>query len=356
MKLNIHSMKYCYLLMVSLVSFVPLYSQPVPLESSNGSQNEAIQGPPQNRRNVLSWFKDPAGARYFSINPGIQYISSALTITSPHGKASMAEDNNTMDTNSNFLYDLKSKEWQLGEYWGVFILNRNVNFRNTRQVIQLSPATENNDGRENVDLKTETFGSYSMVLPVMYLGKAGNESFRIGLGMGVGKVNVQGTADFNDGLGLFTNAAVFNSGRTLDNKIENLGRFSLLTSGNIDGDPYRAYLLSNLSFENNLENLGLYSLLKGDLSKGSIEPISYLIYSSAANGQLNALEIYALSSLGKGRINSKTNFAKSYYFFWEIPLGPVTWRLGFGGPFYTQNNFTIEIRGFEMSLYTPIEF
>ncbi|PJZ79711.1 hypothetical protein [Leptospira meyeri] len=334
----------------------PLYSQSDQVETNNTFEKETPLKPESTKRNVLSWYNDPTGPRYFSINPGIQFLSSSLTITSPNGKASMAEERNSVDENTNFLYDLKSKEWQLGEYWGVFILNRNAKFRNSRQVIQLTPATESNSGRENVDLKTQTFGTYSMVLPVLYLGKAGNESFRIGLGMGVGKVNVQGTADFNDGLGLFANTVAFNSGRTLDDKIDNLGRFSLLTSGNIDGDPYRAYLLSNLSTGNNLELLGVYSLLKGDLSTGSIEPLSYLIYAGAANGQLSALEIYALSSLGKGRINSKTNLAKSYYFFWEIPLGPVTWRLGFGGPFYTQNNFTVEIRGFEMSLYTPIEF
>ncbi|EKJ88248.1 hypothetical protein CLV96_2207 [Leptospira meyeri] len=336
--------------------FFPLYSQTEQGESVIVSEKETSLKPEQNKRKIFSWYNDPTGPRYFSINPGVQFLSSSLTITSPYGKASMAEERNSVDENTSFLYDLKSKEWQLGEYWGLFILNRNAKFRNSRQVIQLTPATDSNSGRENVDLKTQTFGTYSMVLPVLYLGKAGNESFRIGLGMGVGKVNVQGTADFNDGLGLFANAVAFNSGRTLDDKIENLGRFSLLTSGNIDGDPYRAYLLSNLSTGNNLELLGVYSLLKGDLSTGSIEPLSYLIYAGAANGQLSALEIYALSSLGKGRINSKTNLAKSFYFFWEIPLGPVTWRLGFGGPFYTQNNFTVEIRGFEMSLYTPIEF
>ncbi|MCW7480172.1 hypothetical protein [Leptospira kanakyensis] len=349
-------MKVFFSCLVVVFSLFPLYSQSERVDTTNGSEKDSSVKQEPNKRKILSWYNDPTGSRYFSINPGIQFLSSSLTITSPNGKASMAEERNSVDENTNFLYDLKSREWQLGEYWGVFILNRNAKFRNSRQVIQLTPATDSNSGRENVDLRTQTFGTYSMVLPVLYLGKAGNESFRIGLGMGVGKVNVQGTADFNDGLGLFANSVAFNSGRTLDDKIDNLGRFSLLTSCNIDGDPYRAYLLSNLSTGNNLELLGVYSLLKGDLSTGSIEPLSYLIYAAATNGQLSALEIYALSSLGKGRINSKTNFAKSYYFFWEIPLGPVTWRLGFGGPFYTQNNFTIEIKGFEMSLYTPVEF
>ncbi|PJZ47392.1 hypothetical protein CH361_00430 [Leptospira brenneri] len=350
------SLKIFFSYITIFLFFFPLYSQTEQGESVIVSEKETSLKPEQNKRKIFSWYNDPTGPRYFSINPGVQFLSSSLTITSPYGKASMAEERNSVDENTSFLYDLKSKEWQLGEYWGLFILNRNAKFRNSRQVIQLTPATESNDGRENVDLKTQTFGTYSMLLPVLYLGKEGNDRFRIGLGMGIGRVNVQGTADFNDGLGLFANSVAFNSGRTLDDRIDNLGRYSLLTSGNIDGDPYRAYLLSNLSAGNNLELLGAYSLLKGDLSTGSVEPLSYLIYAAATNGQLNALEIYALSSLGKGRINSKTNLAKSYYFFWELPIGPVTWRLGFGGPFYTQNQFTIEIRGFEMSLYTPVEF
>ncbi|TGK49035.1 hypothetical protein EHQ43_02770 [Leptospira bouyouniensis] len=330
-----------------------LYSQVV--------QEEKIENKPTNsvldskyKRKIISVFNEPSGARYFSINPGVQFISSSVDIVGPNGKAVMAEETNSASRNTKLMYDLKTKDWQIGEYWGVFVLNRNVSFLNTRQIISVTPTVENQNGKENVDLQTEVKGTYSMLLPVLYLGKGGNDNFRIGMGFGVGSVNLQGTADFNDGIGLFTNAVIFNSGNTLDNKIDNLGRYSLLTTGNIDGDPYKAYLLSNLSAGNNLELLGAYSLLTGK-SSGSIEPISYLMFAAAANGQLNPLEIYALSTLSRGKVDSRTNYAKSYYFFYELPLGPVTWRLGFGGPFYTQNNYTIDISGFEMSLYTPIE-
>lgn len=332
---------------------IPLLSQEIPKENTN-SQVPNNSTVPTYKRKIISVFNDPAGARYFSIHPGIQYISSAVDIVGPNGKAVMAEENNSIVRNTKFNYDLKTKDWQLGEYWGFFVLNRNVSFLNTRQIITVTPTVENENGKENVDLQTEVKGTYSMLLPVLYLGKGGNDNFRIGLGFGVGSVNLQGTADFNDGIGLFTNAIVYNSGSTLDNKIDNLGRYSLLTTGNIDGDPYKAYLLSNLSTGNNLELLGAYSLLTGK-SSGSIEPISYLMFAAASNGQLNPLEIYALSTLSKGKVNSRTNYAKSYYFFYELPLGPVTWRIGFGGPFYTQNQYTIDISGFEMSLYTPIE-
>lgn len=72
-----------------------------------------------------------------------------------------------------------------------------------------------------------------MILPAIYYGKEGNDKFRLGLGLGFSKAKIQETADFNN--------------------------------GNIDADPYRAYLLSNLSAGNNLESLGLYALIKGDV-------------------------------------------------------------------------------------------
>ncbi|EMJ88909.1 hypothetical protein LEP1GSC196_1617 [Leptospira meyeri serovar Semaranga str. Veldrot Semarang 173] len=333
----------------------PLFSQMIQDEKVENKQTNTPEVS-NYKRKIISLFNDPTGARYFSINPGLQFISSAVDIVGPNGKAIMAEEINSLPRNTKLLYDLKTKDWQLGEYWGVFVLNRNVSFLNTRQIITVTPSAEHQEGRDHVDLQTEVRGTYSMLLPVLYLGKGGNDNFRIGFGFGIGTVNMQGTADFNNGIGLFTNSVVFNSGNTLDNKIDNLGRFALLTTGNIDGDPYRAYLLSNLSSGNNLELLGVYSILNGNLSYGSIEPISFLMFTAASNGQLSPLEVYALASLSRGRVNSRTNYAKSYYFFYELPFGPVTWRLGFGGPFYTQNNYTIDISGFEMSLYTPIEF
>ncbi|WP_244245533.1 hypothetical protein [Leptospira kemamanensis] len=305
---------------------------------------------------VYSLFDDPNGAHYFSVYPGVQFISSSVDIVGPNGKAVMAEENNSVVRNSKFLYDVKTRDWQIGEYWGFFILNRNVSFQNTRQIIRVTPTAENENGRENIDLQTQVSGTYTMLLPVLYLGQKGNDHFRIGLGFGVGAVNLQGTADFNDGIGLFVNNQVFNSGNTLDNKIDNLGRYSLLTTGNIDGDPYRAHLLSNLSQGNNLENLAIYSLFNNGRPSASLEPLSYFLFLNASGGQLTPLEVYALATLSKGRVTSKTNYAKSYYLFYEIPMGPFTFRLGFGGPFYNQNNYTIDITGFEMSLYTPIEF
>ncbi|GBF43388.1 hypothetical protein LPTSP2_26850 [Leptospira ellinghausenii] len=339
--------------MIIFFSSFPVSSQEI--QKENVSQSEPQTSPTlPKRREIISVFHDPKGARYFSFYPGVQFISTSVDIVGPKGKAIMAEESNSAERNTKFNYDLKTKDWQLGEYWGFFILNRNVSFLNTRQIITVTPTAENQNGKENIDLQTEVKGTYSMLLPVFYLGKGGNDNFRIGFGFGVGSVNLQGTADFNDGIGLFTNAVVFNSGATFANKIDNLGRYSLLTTGNIDGDPYKAYLLTNLSTGNNLELLGAYSLLTGG-SSGSIEPISYLMFAAASNGRLNPLEIYALSTISKGRVNSRTNYAKSYYFFYELPLGPVTWRIGFGGPFYTQNQYTVDLTSFEMSLYTPIE-
>lgn len=88
--------------------------------------------------------------------------------------------------------------------------------------------------------------------------------------------------------------------------------FETCVSGNIDADPYRVFLLSNLSSGNNLEALGLYTLLKGDVNPKSIDPLLALFYSKLTGNQLSPLELYALLTLGIGRVNSSSNYAKSF--------------------------------------------
>ncbi|WP_231292489.1 hypothetical protein [Leptospira meyeri] len=314
--------------------------------------------------------KKEEGAKYFTFYPGVQANLSDLKIVSSTGGRAVMMDDQRMDQNLSFLYDLKSHEWQVGENWGLFILNRNVNFRQSKQKItditETNMANEGESGSsnrsspikqyKNQDLGTETFGSYHMILPAIYYGQKGNDKFRIGLGLGYSKVNIQGTADFNDGNGYFNNIMIFSGGRNLDEKIDNMGRYSLLNNGNIDGDPYRAYLLSNLSYGNNLEALGAYTLIKGDVNPKTINPLLALYYAQATGNNLSPLELYALLTLGIGRVNSSTNYAKSFYFFWEIPIGAINWRLGLGGPFYAQNGYKISFTTVEMSFYMPIEF
>ncbi|WP_244288359.1 hypothetical protein [Leptospira congkakensis] len=304
-------------------------------------QNETIADPPSNTytpepAKELSLKKED-GAKYFTFYPGVQANLSDLKIVSSSGGKAVMMDDQRMDQNLTFLYDLKSHEWQMGENWGLFILNRNVNFRQSKQKITDITATnmsssEGESGSsnrsspikqyKNQDLGTETYGSYHMLLPAIYYGKKGNDKFRIGLGLGYSKVNIQGTADFNDGNGYFNNIMIFGAGRNLDEKIDNMGRYSLLNNGNIDGDPYRAYLLSNLSYGNNLEALGAYTLIKGDVNPKTINPLLALYYAQATGNNLNPLELYALLTLGVGRVNSSTNYAKSFYFFGKFPLVP----------------------------------
>ncbi|MDF3821643.1 hypothetical protein P3G55_17190 [Leptospira sp. 96542] len=334
--------------------------------------NESISKTPTAYQEPKKEFalKKADGAKYFTFYPGVQANLTDLTIISSSGGRAVMRDDQRMDQNLAFLYDLKSPEWQIGDNWGLFILNRNVSFRQSKQRITDITATNMSSSEDSgssnrsspikqyktQDLGTETFGSYSMLLPAIYLGKKGNDKFRLGAAIGYTKVNIQGTADFNDGQGYFTNLLVFSSGRTLDEKIDNMGRYSLLNNGNVDGDPYRVYLLSNLSAGNNLEALGLYTLLKGDVNPKSINPLLALYYAHDTGNNLTPLELYALLTLGIGRVNSSTNYAKSFYFFWEIPIGAINWRLGFGGPFYNQNGYKISLTTLEMSFYMPIEF
>ncbi|PJZ44598.1 hypothetical protein EHQ30_02650 [Leptospira brenneri] len=263
--------------------------------------------------------------------------------------------------NLRFFFDLKSPEWQVSEYVGFFLFNRNGKFEQTSQVLKrnefaASQEGDNSSSNYTSNIGTETKGSYSMFLPVMYIGEKGSDKFRIGFGYGISQVNIKGTSDFNNGQALQNNSLIFlNGGPTLDSKIDMIGRYSLLSTGNIDRDPYRAYLLGNLSTGNNLEMLGLYSALQGEITPKSLDPISIYMFNSLTNGQLNPLELYALSTLLKGRVNTSSKYAQSYYFFWEVPFGPINWRVGVGFIDYKQNNFDVQLRNFETAIYVPID-
>ena len=102
----------------------PLFSQVVQEEKIENKPAHPVLDP-NHKRKIISVFNESSGARYFSINPGVQFISSSVDIVGPNGKAVMAEETNSISRNTKLMYDLKTKDWQIGEYWGVFVLKGN---------------------------------------------------------------------------------------------------------------------------------------------------------------------------------------------------------------------------------------
>ncbi|MCW7468469.1 hypothetical protein [Leptospira kanakyensis] len=305
--------------------------------------------------------KKPDGPKFLTIYPGLQITTNNITMKTPYGSTASMTNDTSIGRNLRFFFDLKSPEWQTGKYVGFFLFNRNGKFQLTSQVIKRNEFSAAQEGEEQnstytASIGTEVSGSYSMVLPVMYFGEKGSDHFRIGLGYGISQVNIKGTSDFNNGQSLQNNTLIYlYGGSTLESRVDTIGRYSLLSTGNIDRDPYRAYLLSNLSTGKNLENLGLYSALQGEMTPKSFDPLVLYMFNSLTNGQLNPIELYALSTLLKGRVNTASKYAQTYYFFWEVPFGPINWRVGVGIIDYKQNHFDVQLRNFETALYVPID-
>ncbi|MCZ8157992.1 MAG: hypothetical protein O9264_17860 [Leptospira sp.] len=355
--MRILNFKYTYILLILGHLCHPMFAQELPRERPSESiditpKEEKVSPAPQ--------VKKESGPRFFTIYPGLQITTNNLTITSPYGSKAIMTNDTSIGKNLRFFFDVKSPEWQFGESWGLFLFNKNGEFQMSSQVLKRSefaatPEDSEKGSSYTASIGTQTKGSYSMFLPVLYYGAKGNDRYRIGFGYGISRLQIKGTSDFNNGQSLQNNTLVyFSGGRTEEDRLTALGNYSLLSSGNIDGDPIRAYLLSQLSKGNNLETLGIYSISQGEVTPKSLDPISVFFFNSLTGGQYSPIELYAVSSLLKGRVNTSSQFARSYFVFWEVPFGVVNWRVGVTVIDYIQNNFDVQLRNFETALYIPI--
>ncbi|PJZ71423.1 hypothetical protein CH373_02680 [Leptospira perolatii] len=328
------------------------------VESKPGSMISPITPPPTH------------APKYFSLNPGVTLESVTVDISGRGNNATMTQAG---PGKSTWMLDIKSKDFQIGEWYGIHLLLHNSSFDLNNQFVPKppsGPSTSDSGGsssgstsntsptgsgdRVKADLNTRMEGVYSMAIPIFYLGKSNSDSFRFGLGVGPSQVRLNGNVDFSNPLVNLAIGLGDSSNRTLFLNNISAIQFGLGNVNPSTGDPVVTYLLANLSTGNNLELLGLYLA-----SKGLLHPDPFALGVLAMNpGLYTPLEALTIGSLARTQVSFSASTFTSFLFFFETPriFDIVRFRLAFGGPIFHQNGYTYEFRTFHLALYVPVEF
>lgn len=300
------------------------------------------------------------GKEWLTLMPGIQYRSTNLVVSSPTGSKLRMPDEEVNETRP--FMDVKSKDFHFGAFWGAYLLYQNNPFQLAKQSIDSSWAGNfatgsgvAASGNRVRNLGTEVEGRIESLLPVFYIGDKEKEFFRIGLGLGPSKVQFRGNPDFNDGLSEVLPIIGLSGSDSISSKIDRLGEIALVRSGSQEQDAINSYLLSNLNEGKNLEILALNQLSQGQLDISKLNPSTLFLIHQLTEGQLTALEIIGLASLGRSDIKFQEKKVASFAFFFDVPYYDVTFRFGYGGPIYYQENYRIRFHNIDISAYIPID-
>lgn len=305
--------------------------------------------------------RKPDNKIILTLYPGYQYRANNLTISSPNGTKVRLQEYDL--SNSQPFLDIKTRDFQLNSIIGTYILFQNYSIDQTTQSIDLNLGgllvdtnpTVNGSPYQTKDLGTGMKGRIYNLMPVIYIGEAGKENFRFGLGVGISNASLRGNPDFYDGLGTQIPLANLSLGGPLQERLDSIGKLALFRNGDIERDPVNAYLLSNLSAEGNLELLGLYQLNKGTLDIAKLNPYTLYWLQQFSNGSLSELEIITLANLGKSDLKLNHKYVPNFYFFFEIPVWEIVFRFGYGGPVYYEDGYRFTFRNIDISTYLPID-
>jgi hypothetical protein len=300
------------------------------------------------------------GTEYFTLLPGLQYRSSNLIVSAPNGSKLRMPDEEKNET--KLFLDIKSKDFHFGEVWGAFLLYQSFDFDLTKQTINKSyggfattgSSIYGSNNRVN-QIGTEVNGNITSILPVFYIGDREKEIFRIGLGLGPSKVHMKGNPDFYNGWSAEAPVIALSGNGTLSEKIDRFGDLALLRNGKLESDPINVLLLSNLSQSGNLELFGLYQFSQGNIDISKMNFYSIYLLSQLSEGNLTPLQIFSLASVGKSDLKLREKYVSSFYFFFEVPFYDVTFRMGYGGPVYHQDNYRVRFHNIDLSVYIPID-
>lgn len=353
------------LLFVLFLSSVT-YSQPIqngndekdvkdPIRAANEKGEEAIDKTKPNEFNpeVIRFFFGPNESKdrmpkYFSLYPGFNTENNSLHVKGNGNESHMGSGR----AQFNWLLDLKSKEFQFSEWSGVHLLIHSSEITMNTQSVQVASASDSAEKSEYIDVGTRIRGNYSMFVPMVYLGRANEDSWRFGIGAGPARLRMTGSTDFFNNNYFAYYITGLDSPRS--DFLNQLSTIQII-NGNIDiskGDPIVNYLIVNLSQGNNLELLGLYYA-----SKGLLNTDPFLLFFAGGNPQYSALDILTLNSLARSQVNiSRSNVISIMGYIETGKIGPIKLRLSFGGMGFRERGYYYELSSFQFSAYMPIEF
>lgn len=336
------------------------------------------------------------GPKYFSLYPGATATLSNIKVVSKFGDGTMIQRNPDIEP----MIDLKLPDWQLGKYFGISFLARNIRYDLNLQrrpsppgsrrrsgsgsssssgssgsglyswipagsmgswhsihAFGSSDSSNNNQsgtGRSgSMELGTRLTGNYILTMPVFYFGKRGVDHYKIGFGLGPANALIQGDVSLNGNI----NPLIFTNSADRGSYLRALGVYNLANGTDPGIDPIRSYLLLNIDKGNNLENYGRYLFAKGQI-QNPVQDLNTLAtyYYLRLNTDFNDLEILSILSLGNASVSTRTRTDFAWMLYWEVPFGDLNLRLSYSGARFRSRDLRFDFTVFEFATYMPIDF
>ncbi|EPG75707.1 hypothetical protein LEP1GSC058_0317 [Leptospira fainei serovar Hurstbridge str. BUT 6] len=289
-RLHVFSLKIGGLAFLFFLTY-PLYSQEKDRWGELIKENTAVSLEEKQRQEDLE--KEKYGTKYFSLNPGISISHTEAAIRRGDYVGLMTQSHYVKP---NLFLEIKSRDFKISDWFGFQFLNSTSTFEMDNQEVDSLPdnITFNNFGLVNFintrlqnrtkreDLGTDIKGFYSLLLPVIYLGKSNSDGFRLGVGGGIGYLEANGdlyiknrnqpflalssvdssgnfnTQEYVQNLGLYNYSAGLKDPLMLMNSLNNSTGYNQQTFAAIVlADGYTSRKLDLLTFNQLVFNLGV---------------------------------------------------------------------------------------------------
>lgn len=296
---------------------------------------------------------------WISINPGFMVSNAIVRIKGKGGRAEMIAKNSF--TSPDWMLDIKSPDYRISEHFGIHMLlhTRRFDLKYQRYETEVPDTSEDGGSTDTTveeDLGTRLRGYYTLTVPVLYYSlDGGDKGLRLGFGYGPSFVQMQGSAQLDNGASY---APLFVS-PDRDTMVQNL-QITALALGSInftEGDPIFGSLLLGLRDPGGLERMGLYMAARGDLGLDltTVFLIQYLSSDQPPGDlKLTVLEALGAVSLANVNINFKESYAPSFFLFGEYAWDYLTLRIALGGPRIRRDGFRYNMTNAIISVSIPI--
>ncbi|WP_238325549.1 hypothetical protein [Leptospira inadai] len=200
LRLGSFLLKVCGLAFLFSLSY-PVYTQEIDRWGELIKENTAVSLEEKLRKENQETEK--YRTKYFSVNPGISLSHTEAAIRRGDYVGLMTQSHYVKP---NLFLEIKSRDFKISDWFGFQFLSSTSTFDMDNQEVDSLPdnITFNNFGLVNFvntrlqnrtkreDLGTDMKGFYSLLLPVLFLGKSNSDGFRLGVAGGIGYLNADG--------------------------------------------------------------------------------------------------------------------------------------------------------------------
>lgn len=294
----------------------------------------------------------PKKQHLFILSPGLGIEFMNVNIDGPQGSFSEFRYPNNF-RGSWFLHG-RTRDYQLGEYYGVYLALYNDSFYFNHQ--NAADALYLNGSGAVKNVSTEIRGQLTYLVPTFFLGPEDPKRFRIGFGVGLGRVKIKGVYELDNPN---TSFIAFDTLKNPRGHLTALKYHYWLGNFDYKTDPALTYYVATLDEPGTLMNLAQYLIARGWFRPDDSDMFLALVAAQNGNpGKYNAIEALTLFSLTRKSINLKGTIAPFIGVFYEFPsIGQFRIRYtGVGSLGTTHNKASIGINRVYIQCYYPLEF